>query len=153
MTHILRHKSWHVFNKKNIEKVRKDEAKQKEGEEKERQRQIRIVRTVFCCYEVFLLFFCSIVLLQEQERRYNQLRAQAREQRGEQPERDGWMTKKRERLAKRALIHTRSNFNGREQDEEEVDEENEAKKARPTDFGLNVLEHLERESVCKDFLD
>lgn len=48
---ILPHKSWNVWNKKNIEKVRNDEAKFNEEEDRKRKRQQEIVHVQF-----FLLF-------------------------------------------------------------------------------------------------
>jgi hypothetical protein len=40
---LLPHKSWNVWSKKNIEKVRNDEAKFKEEEDRKRKRQQEIV--------------------------------------------------------------------------------------------------------------
>lgn len=40
---LLPHKSWNVWNKDNIEKVRKDEQKLKDEEDRKRKRQTEIV--------------------------------------------------------------------------------------------------------------
>ncbi|TPX34309.1 hypothetical protein SmJEL517_g02930 [Synchytrium microbalum] len=52
MSHILKHKSWHVYNAKNVEKVRKDEAAAQEEQDKndaraqlaEQERRITLLR-------------------------------------------------------------------------------------------------------------
>jgi hypothetical protein len=42
--HLLPHKSWNVWSKKNMDKVSKDEDELKQQEERKRKRQTDIVR-------------------------------------------------------------------------------------------------------------
>ncbi len=61
--HLLPHKSWNVWSKKNIEKVKQDEQKAKDEIDKKRKREIQIV-----------LNFPIYNIIKEQERRFNDLK-------------------------------------------------------------------------------
>ena len=52
MTHLLKHKSWHVYNEKNRERVRRDEQEEAEKEDRERERAILAVGADVRCHRL-----------------------------------------------------------------------------------------------------